>query len=280
MRNFIFLALSLFAAGSLPAGEPGRNWPKSLTVDFGELVVRLESRSCWTLYGIEFQGKKLGVEQYGNHYGNVFKFKNYGFVGSGHVENEAEKLLELELVIDGIRVETPPANIPARTLKLTRKSMVRGIEVDSIIEIDGRRIVEQAAITVRREEKLEYAYFCMYPWSTDFSDYAVLDSTGETGQFTDSKKFMVGRDAPAVAIYSRSLERGVLTEINFKENLQPNREDYWDIPGRYRKHYSRVLINRQLEAGECAVLKLTLTPFAAPADGWLAAAKKLKSAEK
>lgn len=277
MYKLILPVLAVFAVGLLPAGEPGWNWPKTVTADFGELAVKFESRSFWTLYGVEFRGRKLGVEQYGSHYGNVFKFKNYGFVGSGHVENEAEKLLAMELVIDGVKVEVPAERLQARTLKLTRKSMVRGIEVDSIIEIDGRRIIEKTAINVRRDETLEYAYFGMYPWVPAFSDYAVLDVTGETGSFCDSKKFLVGRNVPAVAIYSRSLECGILTEINAEENLQPHREDYWDFPGRYRKHYSRVLSNRNLRAGEYAALKLTLTPFAAPADQWHDAAKKLMS---
>lgn len=253
---------------TVSGAAPDASWPRSVTVECGELTVRLESRSFWTLYRVEFQGKLLGEDQYGSHYGNVFRFHKYGFVGSGHVENEEEKLLELTPFVDGKLAGIPGERVKCERLKLVRKSLVRNLEVDSEIEIDGRSIVERTQVTARSEAKLDHAFFAMYPWVTAFSDYAILNPAATTGSFTDSKEFRVSAPARQVAIYSRSLECGVLTEVLEAENLAPWREDYWDYPARYRKHYSRVLIGRTLREGERAAMTLRITPFAANETNW------------
>lgn len=258
------------------AVKPDAGWPASIAVELGNLAVRLERRSCWTLYRVDFEGANLGVDRYGSHYGNVFSFRDYGFVGSGHTENENEQLLEIRLEIDGRAVTTPAAQYRAKQLRLTKKSLVRRLEVDTVLEITDGRIHEEVRVCARGAESLNFAYFGMYPWSTDFSRLVSIDPASETVlDFTDSKGFLLKTPAKAAAVYSDKLGKGIVTFITAEENLGRREELYWDYPERYRKHYSRVLIGRALKPGDRAAMAITSIPFAADPAGWIGRARAL-----
>lgn len=193
-----------------PSQVPG--WPESVELAVGDLGLRLESRSFWTLYRIDYKGDRLGVDQWGSHYGNVFSFREYGFVGSGHRENENERILSLALEVDGKPVERPAPSIRASAVKLVKRSMVRGLEVTDTLEIADNRITETVHVTCRSPERLGYAFFCMYPWATSFTLYRALDE-GTGGSFTDSGEFLLNSPARAVALFNPKFNKGVLSIV-------------------------------------------------------------------
>ncbi|MGE4564588.1 MAG: hypothetical protein AB7F32_06945 [Victivallaceae bacterium] len=270
------LALSSAAAKSA-APKIDAAWPRSISAKVGDLGIRLESRSFWTLYRIEYLGKRIGEDVYGSHYGHVFNFKGVGFVGSGHVENEEEQMLELKLEIDGAQVAEVRADYPAaKSLVLTRRAKVRTLEVASVLKIADNKIDEAVEVTALADTELSYGYICMYPWVTGFSDYAVLDENSDIrGKFTDSKKFVIDRPVTRVAIYNAGLGIGVETTVMEAVNAEPRAERYWDVPERYRKHYGVVALNRTLKAGEKLRYRTVTTPFQAGADNWIDTARGL-----
>jgi len=253
------------------------NWPRSITANVGDLGIRLESRSFWTLYRVDYLGKRIGQDVYGSHYGHVFSFKGVGFVGSGHVENEEEQMQELKLEIDGAPVTEVRADYPAVSrLTLIRRAKVRTLEVSSVLTVADNRIDEAAEVTALADTELNYGYICMYPWVTGFSDYAVLDKDSDIrGKFTDSKKFMIDKPVTKVAIYDEELGIGVLTTVMEAVNTEPRSERYWDMPNRYRKHYGVVAIKRTLKAGEKLRYRTVTTPFKAGKEDWIETARGL-----
>lgn len=274
LRN---LALSSAAAAKSAVPKIDDAWPRSIAAKVGDLGIRLESRSFWTLYRIDYLGKRIGEDVYGSHYGHVFNFKGVGFIGSGHVENEEEQMLELKLEIDGVPVTEVRADYPAaKSLTLTRRAKVRTLEVSSVLKIADNRIDEAVEVTALADTELNYGYICMYPWVTGFSDYAVLDDKSDIrGKFTDSKKFLIDRPVTKVAIYNAELGIGVETTVMEAVNAEPRAERYWDVPGRYRKHYGAVALNRMLKAGEKLRYRTVTTPFQAGADDWIDTARGL-----
>lgn len=271
------LALNSAAAVKSAVPKIDAAWPRSIVAKVGDLGIRLESRSFWTLYRIEYLGKRIGEDVYGSHYGHVFNFKGVGFIGSGHVENEEEQMLELKLEIDGVPVTEVRADYPAvKSLTLTRRAKVRTLEVSSVLKIADNRIDEAVEVTALADTELNYGYICMYPWVTGFSDYAVLDDKSDIrGKFTDSKKFLIDRPVTKVAIYNAALGIGVETTVMEAVNAEPRAERYWDVPGRYRKHYGAVALNRMLKAGEKLRYRTVTTPFQAGAEDWIDTARGL-----
>lgn len=258
------VSIAKVALKAMPAPKPGIDaaWPRSISAQLGDFGIRLESRSFWTLYRIDYRGVQLGVDHYGSHYGHVFNFKGVGFIGSGHVENENEQLLEITLELDGRKLDAPPAKLEGRELVLTRRSRVRTLEVASVLKIGNGRIDEAVTVTALEPTALHYAYLCMYPWLTSFSDYKVLDA-GSTiaGSFSDSKKFMIDAPVNKVELYNRTLKKGIVTEVVEADNAAPRAERYWDVPGRYRKHYGMVARNRTLRPGEKIRYRTVTTAF-------------------
>lgn len=255
-----------------PPQVPG--WPESVELAVGDLGLRLESRSFWTLYRIDYKGDRLGVDQWGSHYGNVFSFREYGFVGSGHRENENERILSLALEVDGKPVERPAPSIRASAVKLVKRSMVRGLEVTDTLEIADNRITETVHVTCRSPERLGYAFFCMYPWATSFTLYRALDE-GTGGSFTDSGEFLLNSPARAVALFNPKFNKGVLSIVEKEWRTGPRREQYRDTPGRYRKHYSQLLAGKRFEQGQQCEFKMTVIPYECTPENWVAAAEKL-----
>ncbi len=273
IRNLVLSAASGAAKDAAPKIDAA--WPRSINAKVGDLGIRLESRSFWTLYRIEYLGKRIGEDVYGSHYGHVFNFKGVGFIGSGHVENEEEEMLELKLEIDGAPVAGVRADYPAaKSLTLTRRAKVRTLEVASVLKIADNKIDEAVEVTALADTELNYGYICMYPWVTGFSDYAVLDDNSDIrGKFTDSKKFLIDRPVTRVAIYNAGLGIGVETTVMEAVNAEPRSERYWDVPERYRKHYGVVALNRTLKAGEKLRYRTVTTPFQAGPDNWIDTAR-------
>ena len=74
---------------------PNPGWPRQFTAVVGDIEVRFEDRSFWTLYRIDYKGTRLCLDRWGSHYGSVASFPGVGFIGSGHSENEDEQVLSL-----------------------------------------------------------------------------------------------------------------------------------------------------------------------------------------
>jgi len=255
---------------------PNSTWPKEIIADIGNLQIRLESRSFWTLYRVDYKGVRLGLDIYGSHYGHVAKYPKIGFIGSGHTENEDEQVKSLKLYINGHAVTKPVANYKCSSIKLVKKSKIRNLILDSEISVAEGKIIEDLKIKAEKPEKLDYMYLFMHPWATSFSDFAVLDKGHEmSGKFTDSKNFMVDKTVKKITLFNRKLNKGIITCITAVPNDIKWSNRYWDYPKRYRKHYFKAFIKTMVKPGKSYHFRAVTVPFEATAKTWLKTARKL-----
>jgi hypothetical protein len=257
---------------------PDNNWPKEIIADIGDLQIRLESRSFWTLYRVDYKDARLGLDIYGSHYGHVAKYPKIGFIGSGHTENEDEQVKSLKLYVDKHAVKKPAADYKCNSIKLVKQSKIRNLLLNSEISIADGKIIEDLKIRAEKPEKLDYMYLFMHPWTTSFSDFAVLDKGQEmSGKFTDSKKFMVDKPVKCITLFNRKLNKGIITCITAVPDDIRWSNRYWDFPKRYRKHYFKAFINTTVKPGKTYHFQAVTIPFEASAETWLKIAKKLKN---
>ena len=266
----------------IPAQDtPATKWPADIKAKVGDLGIRFESRSFWTLYRVDYKGVRLGIDIYGSHYGHVANFPKTGFIGSGHTENEDEQVDSIQLFIDGKAVTKPQSNYNCDSIKIAKRSLIRNLQLDSEITIKDNKIIEDVKIQALKPEKLNYIYFFMHPWHTSFSDFAVLDAGKEmTGKFTDSKKFMVDKPVKNIALFNRKLNKGIVTCITDVPDDIKWRNRYWDVPKRYRKHYFKAFIGAKVKPGKVYHFRAVTTPFEANADNWIEAAKAAMKVKK
>jgi hypothetical protein len=259
---------------------PFPDWPASILADVGDLQVRFESRSFWTLYRIDYEKVRLCLDRFGSHYGTVANFAGTGFIGSGHTENEDEKLLELALTVDGKPCPKPADHYTCASIQLHKRSRLRDLLVDSLVTVADNRIVEDVRLRAEQPTKVNLIYHFMHPWTTQMSDYLaeLPDGTQVSGTFVDDKKQKINKPVKWSAVYSQELAKGAVTVVwDVPEDL-PWQTRYWDMPGRYRKHYFTTFMGAEVPTGREFRYRVVTLPFAAPAADWQAKAKALAGA--
>jgi hypothetical protein len=249
---------------------PFPDWPASILADVGDLQVRFESRSFWTLYRIDYEKVRLCLDRFGSHYGTVANFAGTGFIGSGHTENEDEKLLELALAVDGKPCPTPADHYACASVQLRKRSRLRDLLVDSLVTVADNRIVEDVRLRAEKPTKVNLIYHFMHPWTTQMSDYLaeLPDGSQVSGTFVDDKKQKICKPLKWSAVYSRELAKGAVTVVWDVPQDLPWETRYWDMPERYRKHYFTTFMGAEVPTDREFHYRVVTIPFAAPADGW------------
>ena len=251
--------------------DAAMKWPKDILVNSGNLQVRFESRSFWTLYRIEYKGKRIGVDNYGSHYGSVAKFKDIGFIGSGHTENDKEKIKKISVTVDGKKVTIPQAVYPqCKSFSLSKVSMVRSIQLSTVVDIADDKIVETVTVEAIKPEKLDLFYHFMHPWSPTATDYIAETTDGKIIQntFKGDKGFKIEKPVKWSAVFDATLNTGA---VIFLSELPANARfsvKYWDMPPRYRKHYLQTMNKVELKPGTKYSYRAIVVPFAATPDDW------------
>ncbi len=271
------LALLLVSAIAQGApGAPGADWPESIATRVGTLSVRFESRSFWTLYRIDHEDVRLGLDTWGSHYGSVAKFPGVGFIGSGHTENEDEVLESLAFYVDGATVPVPSDVPSAQSVRLEKCSRLRTLQLHTVVTVLPDRIYESVSVTATEDTPLELMYHFMHPWDPAMTHYVGEQSNGTVlrGTFDNDKKQELDVPTAWSAVYNEAQERGALTVV-LEAPDQDWRTRYWDVPKRYRKHYFTTFLAGAVLAGTRYDYRIVTIPFQADTGDWENRARKL-----
>jgi hypothetical protein len=197
--------------------DPPRHegWPREIVAYVDDLEVRFESRSFWSLYRIDYRGTRLGLDRWGSHYGSVANLPGVGFVGTGHTENEDERIVDLELFVDGMPIEEPESNVTCEEIRLVKESRIRDLVLKSEILVHENRIVEQVLLTAEKAMPVNLVYRFMHPWTDTATEYMAeaLDGTREEGVFNGDGKQKIDQATRWSAIYDGPSSKGVLSYV-------------------------------------------------------------------
>jgi hypothetical protein len=267
---YVVVVPSVGLANSLsgPGGAP-ETWPDSFVADIGDLQLRFESRSFWTLYRIDFKGERLCLDKWGSHYGSVAKFPDVGFIGSGHTENEDEVVLGVQLSVDGVNVSVPPDVVSGASLKFEKRARLRTLLLDTVVEVRDNHIVEEVQLQADADTPISLIYHFMHPWTPEMTHFLGELSDGKrvSGVFDDDKAMEIDAPTRWSAVYDAKRGLGAVTVVT--DAPEKNwRTRYWDVPGRYRKHYFTTFMNKTVPAGEMFHYRIVTLPFSAAQDAW------------
>lgn len=262
-------------ASHAPAVPSG--WPKEIVAEVGDLGIRFESRSFWTLYRIDYKGTRLCLDRFGSHYGSVANFPGVGFIGSGHTENEDEQVLDVRLGVDGKPVEQPAAMVRCDSIRLRKQSRIRTLVLDTDIHVGDNRIIEDVRLRADEAAPVSRIYHFMHPWTNTATEYCaeLLDGSRIEGAFNGDKKMKVDKPTRWSAIYDGPSGKGAVTYVLVAPEDGSWRTWYWDISDRYRKHYFATFINQTVPAGKESHYRIATVPFEAAADQWKAEAARI-----
>lgn len=264
---------------NLQAYEPPvyEGWPAEIVADVGDLQVRFESRSFWTLYRIDYKGDRICLDRFGSHYGSVASFPGVGFIGSGHTENEDEQIVDLKLIVDGEPVERPEAKLACREIRLQKRSRIRDLILGTEISVQDNRIVEDVRLRAVKPTAVNLIYHFMHPWTFTATEYLAesLDGTRVEGSFTGDRQQKIDRATRWSAIYDPPSAKGALTYVLDAPADDDWRTRYWDVPSVYRKHYLATFLNKTVPADMEYRYRIATVPFEATQDRWRDTASRL-----
>lgn len=215
--------------------------PQSITLESGNVRVRLDGRKRWNMNRIEWKNRLFCVDDASSHYGTSYQPQGSKFfIGSGHDESGVgEEFISLKIVADGKEV-TPVEKtvIKGKKIEVEKISKITALNVKSKFSIENDIIWESTEITAASPVKINFLYFFMHPWSTRFNkfhavgaDNSKLDLTFKSDNTFPNRKFL-----PAASWYETKTGLGVATVIkNVKGKKNPMRF-LWDRPN-YRKDY-------------------------------------------
>ncbi len=258
-----------------PFDPPG--WPQQFTAIVGDIEVRFEDRSFWTLYRIDYCGTRLCLDRWGSHYGSVASFPGVGFIGSGHTENENEQLLEAKLFVDGQPVETTKPTVRCQEIRLVKKSRIRALVLNTEITISDGRIIEDVRLRADEPTPLKLLYHFMHPWTPTATEYCaeLLDGTRIEGLFNGDRSQKIDQPTRWSAIYDTPSGKGAVTRVLETPPNHNWRTRYWDVPDRYRKHYLVTFQNQTVPADQEFHYRVVTLPFEASQEQWKAEAARL-----
>lgn len=256
-------------------------WPHEIVAEVGPLGVRFESRSFWTLYRIDFQGTRLCLDRFGSHYGSVANFPDCGFIGTGHRENEDEQVLELALWVDGRKVERPESPVSCQSIRLEKKSRIRALVLSTSIEVADGRITEDVRLKADTPTPVKLIYHFMHPWTATATEYLaeLPDGKRVEGPFVGDRGMRIDKPTRWSAIYDGPSGKGAVSLVLAAPD-EDGRTRYWDITGRYRKHYFVTFLQKTVPADREFHYRMVTVPFAAPAAAWKEEAARIATRSK
>lgn len=260
-------------------GKIDEGWPASISVDCGDIDTRIESRSFWTIYRIDYKGINICKDVFGSHYGTVTAYPGIkGFFGSGHTENADENVLKKRILLDGVEVEKPGIKLQGKTMVLEKSAILNKIvRVDSRTTVTGKWIDEEVTLRAGEDTRMSLVYNFMHPWLVTMTEYMaeLTDGTMVSEQFAGDGKSKLLKPVSWSAVYCRDTKLGAVTVVL---NVPENRSwytQYWDQPTSYKKHYMVSFRNETMPGEQDFYYKVRVIPFEAQPDAWESAARRI-----
>jgi hypothetical protein len=253
----------------------------SITVTCGEVTLLLRRANQWTPGRIDYRGKAMTTER--SAYGTVISFPGVGFIGTGHLENEPETLLSLAFFVDGQRVEVPTAELRGQAFRLERRSRIRSIELDSVIEVKDGRLDETAKLRAPEAVPLTLLYHFMHAWRPEVSRFlAGRDDSPEkriAGTLRDDpevlRKFYINERVDWMSVYEPASGQFAVSRLLEAPPAGGHVSLIWNVPSSYRKFYLKCFEKDTVPAGFAGTWRMVTAFGASAPEQWEAQAAQL-----
>lgn len=254
--------------------------PQSITLESGNVRVRLDGKKRWNINRIEWKNNLFGVDFPGAHYGAVHRPTSSKYpIGTGHDESGiGEKLTSLRIFADHKAVILEEGKIiKGKHIRVERVSQIADLSSRTSLIIENDVMRERTEISAEKDVDLDHLYVFMHPWSTRFDRYHAILPNGDRIDisFKSDNSFPNRKFVPGAAWYETKTGFGAATFIrNIKGKKFPMRY-IWDRKT-YRKDYLCDYFHSVFPAGTVVVYEAVTGFFQQPEnDKWIADAEAL-----
>lgn len=242
--------LSAAACADEPATLPLMKAPP-ITLQSGELALRIQPSRAWTFDEIRFKGDL--VNNPGAFSGLVFNFGAGKFVGSGHHEGGSEEVRAVQLIVDGQPADFMHGGAFKGDVTLTKESNLAGADLKSVLHLKDGALECEQTLTPRADIPLEQVYAFMFSWTTQTTEWMALTTKDKLreGDFSNpEKKWELTDNVQWTSIYNSAYKVAAVTV--FPPGSQQGagvRHGYWNEKA-YHKQYYQPISKATLEKGK------------------------------
>ncbi|MBQ9501745.1 MAG: hypothetical protein IJU70_06285 [Lentisphaeria bacterium] len=230
--------------------------PPSITVESGNIRLRLDAGKRWNINRIEWKNTLCGIDTPGAHYGAVYRPADGKFpIGTGHDESGVgEKLLSLKIFSDGREIAPSGKIIRGKQIRIERISDIADLSSQTTAVIENDVIRETTRITAKKTVRLDHLYVFMHPWSPRFDRFHAVGPDGKRLDvtFKSDNAFPNRKFVPAAAWYDTKTGIGAATFIRNIAGKKAPMRYLWDRRS-YRKDYLCDYYHATITAGQAAV---------------------------
>ncbi|MEZ5947937.1 MAG: hypothetical protein R3C12_01610 [Planctomycetaceae bacterium] len=211
----------------------------------------------------------------------MVRFPEIGFIGSGHTENEDERIEQLALMVDGRPVENPAEKLRCESLELLKTSRIRSLRLMTRILVTQGKIYESVRLVADEATPVSLIYHFMHPWVPSARDYLAETWEGQeiSGRFDGDRGQKIDQPTRWSALHDPETNTGAVTcVLEAPAEAGHWRTRYWDIDKVYRKHYFTTFLNQTIPAHREYSYGIVTIPFFANSDEWQDVAKQIAAA--
>ena len=266
-------------------------------LESGDYRIRINEKYKHTIREVVWKKHVLATQT--GYYGAILCPAAGKYIGAGHKEGGAEKLLSVKVTCDGKEV-TPAAKAVFKGSKVTveKLSMFDKLLFRVLLEVTPEGLVETKRFVATADQKVHLYYAHIYCFGKNFTDYYALSDKNKViaGKFElprDNPKsrktaWKVNSNVKYVAEYDAAKKIGVM--LWYPEIIKgaSRKATIWECPWAYMKFYMMTALPKNIPSAwesptYTVILRgleaATLADFPAAVQKEAAAAEKIKFTE-
>lgn len=252
--TFLLIALVLTCglANCAPAATVDLMKAPNVTLQSAQLALRFVPSRAWTFDEIRYHDKL--VNSPGAFSGLVLNFGGALFLGTGHHQAGAEKVLSLELTVDGKKIDQSQllqgGTFKGKCITLTKTSDLVSANVEpasvtslkSVIRLNNGELECEQFLTPQADLKLNKLYAFMFSWTTQTTQWMAKTAKGEMREGGFGKKsWELTDDVQWTAIYNPEIKTAAVTVFDKDSwNGAGVRHGYWNVPNYHKQYYQPI----------------------------------------
>jgi len=286
--TFIFIALAIICCISTKANAATVDLMKGpdVTLQSGDLTLRFVPSRAWTFDELHYGGNLLNNP--GSFSGLVLNFGGALFLGSGHHQAGAEKVLSIQLTVDGKQIDQAQllkgGDFKGNSIELIKTSNLVSANVEpasvtplkSVIRMNNGVLECEQFLTPNEDTDIDKLYAFMFSWTTQTTEWMAKTAKGESleGSFGD-KSWELLKDVQWTSIYNPVYKTAAATVFDQDSwNGAGVHHGYWNVKA-YHKQYYQPVGKMTLKKGTTYHWKVKVLFTKAEQDQWKQTVKDL-----
>lgn len=220
----------------------------------GDYRIMISEKYCHTIREIVWKNFKIGTPS--GFYGAIFLPARGKYIGAGHTQGGAEKVLSFKVICDGKKIHPrPQMTIKGKKITVDKISRFDNLIFSVRLELSPAGLVETKRFTAVADQTVHSYYAHIFCFNKSFTDYYALTASGEIlkGKFTlpklkklpkepekrklVKKAWHINTSVKYISEYDAAAKKGVL--LYYPEIIpgKGRKSAIWEVPYAYMKYY-------------------------------------------